>query len=348
MLDFAADYSRRILLVAAATILLGYILVALSGVVLPILVAVLVTALLYPAAAWLRRHGWPKLLATIAVMGTTLLVVLGLLTLVGPATASQLDELAIGAQEGLTRVTGLVAQGPFGLTEAEIDRRVDEAIDQVRQNLGGLASRVASGALVAVNLLAGVVIVLFLVFFFIKDGEQMAGWLVRLPRPEWRDDARELGRRSFEILTVYARSVVAVAVVDGVLIGLALLAIGVPLALPLAILTFLGAFFPLIGAVVAGAVAVLVALVAEGPSSALLVLVAVLVVQQVEGNVLYPLLVGGSLNLHPAVILLTLTAGSLIAGIAGALFAVPAAAVFSACASYLRERAHDPEGAEAA
>ena len=338
MLDFAAAYSRRLLLVAAAAILFGYVVVQLSGVVLPMMVAVLVTALLYPPAAWLRDRGWPRILATTAVMAGSLLLVLGLLSLVGPAAASQFDELAAGARSGLDQVTTLLTQGPLGVTQAEIDARVEAAIDQVRGNLGGLAGRVVSGALVAVNAVAGLLLVLFLVFFMVKDGDRIVDWLLHLPRREWRDDARELGRRAWEVLVTYMRGVVVVALIDAVLVGAGLLAIGVPLVLPLAIVTFLGAFFPLVGAVITGALAVLVAVVTNGLLAAALVLALVVVVQQVEGNVLYPLLVGRSLRLHPLAILLTLSAGTLLAGVVGALFAVPIAAVVSASGSYLHER----------
>lgn len=337
MLDFAADYSRRILLVAGAVVVLGYVLVQLSSVVLPVLVAVLVTALLFPPVAWLRRRGWPSWLATLAVMGLTLLLVAGLVTLVGPAAVSQFDDLAAGGQRGLQQATILLTEG-LGVSQAEIDQRLQAAIGQIRQNLGGIAGRVLSGALVAVNLLAGLVLTLFLVFFFLKDGDRIARWLVGLTRREWRDDARELGRLGFEVLVAYVRGIVVVGLIDAVLISAALLLIGVPLVLPLAIVTFLGAFFPLVGAVVTGGLAVLVALVSGGLGPAALTLVAVLVVQQVEGNVLYPLLVGRSLHVHPVAILLALSAGTVLAGVVGALFAVPIAALGAVFGSYLHQR----------
>jgi len=338
LLEFAAAYSRRLLLVAAAAVVFGYVVVQLSGVVLPVLVAGLVTALLYPPAAWLRRRGWPRILATVAVMAAALALVVGLLSFVGPAAASQFDELVDGARSGLAQVTALLTEGPLGISEAEIQERVGAAIDQVRQNLGGLAGRVVSGALIAVNLFAGLLLVLFLVFFMVKDGDRIAEWFLHLPRAEWRADARELGRRACEVIVVYMRGVVTVAVIDAVLIGAGLLAIGVPLVLPLAIVTFMGAFFPLIGAIASGALAVLVALVTNGFVDAALVLGLVVVVQQLEGNVLYPLLVGRSLSLHPLAILLALSAGTVLAGVVGALFAVPIAAVISTSGSYLHAR----------
>jgi predicted PurR-regulated permease PerM len=235
-------------------------------------------------------------------------------------------------------VTAFLVEGPLGISQAEIDRGVSRAGEQLRNSLGGIATQVLTGASYAANGLAEAILTLIIVFFFVNDGDRIWTSLVGLLRPSLHDDARALGRRAFTILKVYVRGIVVVAVADSVLIGLALWAIGVPLVLPLVVLTFLGAFFPLIGAVVAGAMAVLVALVSNGLVPALLVLLAVVIVQQVEGNLLYPLVVGTSLELHPLLILLALAAGTALAGVVGALLAVPVAAVASGTAFYLRER----------
>lgn len=343
VLDFAASYSWRLLLVAAALVVAGYVLVRLSTVVFPVLIALLITALLHPLVAWLKRRRVPGALAAALVLVGGVVAVLSLFALIGPAAGSQFDDLGAGVRSGLVQGAELLTSGPFGVSEDELQRRIREGEQQIRDNLYGLAGRVVSGALIAVNLLAGTVLVLFLVFFFLKDGEQMGEWAARLARPHWQDDARELGRRSFRVLSTYARGVVVVALVDAVLIGLALLLIGVPLVLPLAVVTFFAGFFPLIGAFVAGALSVLVALVTGGVSDAALVLLAVLAVQQIEGNVLYPLLVGSSLKLHPVATLLSVSAGTVLAGVVGALFAVPVTAVAVACGSYLRERAPGTE-----
>jgi len=322
-LDFAAAYSWRFLLVVAALVVAGYVLVRLSTVVFPVLIALLLSALLHPMVAWLKRRRVPGALAAALVLAGAVVSVLGLFSFVGPAAASQFDELGEGVRRGLVQGAELLTSGPFGLTEQDLQRRISEGEQQIRDNLYGLAGRVVSGALIAVNLLAGTVLVLFLVFFFLKDGEQMGEWAARLARPHWREGVRELGRRSFAVLNTYARGVVIVALVDAVLIGLALLLIGVPLVLPLAVVTFFAGFFPLVGAFVAGALSVLVALVTGGVGDAALVLVAVIAVQQIEGNVLYPMLVGSSLKLHPVATLLSVSAGTVLAGVVGALFAVP-------------------------
>lgn len=343
VLDFAASYSWRFLLVAAALVVAGYVLVRLSTVVFPVLIALLISALLHPLVARLRRRRIPGALAAALVLVGAVAAVFALFAFIGPAAASQFDDLASGVRQGLVQGAEQLTSGPFGVTEQDLQSRIREAEQQIRDNVYGLAGQVVSGALIAVNLLAGTVLVLFLVFFFLKDGEQMAEWAARIARPHWQDDVRELGRRSFRVLGTYARGVVIVALVDAVLIGLALLLIGVPLVLPLAVFTFFGGFFPLVGAFVAGALSVLVALVTGGVSDAALVLLAVLAVQQIEGNVLYPLLVGSSLKLHPVATLLCVSAGTVLAGVVGALFAVPVTAVAVACGSYLRERAPGAE-----
>lgn len=339
-LRFAADYGLRLLIVVAAALAVGYLLVALSSVLLPVAVALLLSTLLAPVASRLKRIGVPSALAALVVLLVAVLVLILLIGSLVPAVAGQFSALSAGVRAGLGRVTTLLVEGPFGLSSQEIDMRINEAIAQARGNLGGLAGQALTGALIAVNVFAGVILTLFLTFFFVKDGRLMWEWVVRLVRPEWREDAREMGRRTWRVLRSYVRGVVVVAIVDAVLIGLALLLAGVPLIVPLMLITFMGAFFPVVGAVVAGALAVLVALVTQGGSTALFMLGTIVVIQQVEGNILYPYLVGPSLALHPVAVLLALSAGTVLAGVVGALFSVPIAAVVSVCAAYLRERAH--------
>ncbi|HEX6024515.1 MAG TPA: AI-2E family transporter, partial [Solirubrobacter sp.] len=178
----------------------------------------------------------------------------------------------------------------------------------------------------------------FLSFFLVKDGRRMWTWLLEMVPRRRRDAINEMGSRAWTVLTSYTRGVVFVATVDAVLIGIVLLALGIPLALPLIVLTWVAAFFPIIGAIAAGAAAVLVALVSDGPTAALIVLVAIVVIQQVEGNVLYPVVVGPRLRLHPLVVLLSVAAGGTLAGIPGAFLAVPIATVLGALLGYARER----------
>ncbi len=336
-LKWAATMSLRFLLIVAALTVVVYGLVRLSAVVLPVLIALLLASLLAPPAEWLKRKRVPGVLATTIVLVGSLALVLGLLASIVPAVAAQSDELAGQARAGFQQAT-LLVQGPLGINQAQIDGTINMAIERLRGSIGGVASGVLTGAAIFANALAQTILTLIVAFFFVNDGRRIWGGLVGLLRPTVRDDADALGKRSFTILKAYSRGIIVVAVVDAALIGLALLLIGVPLTLPIVVLTFLGAFFPLIGAVVTGAVAVLVTLFSNGLTDAILVLVAVLIVQQVEGNLLYPYVVGGSLELHPLLILLALAGGTAVAGVVGALIAVPVAAVASGALSYLSGR----------
>jgi putative heme transporter len=182
-----------------------------------------------------------------------------------------------------------------------------------------------------------------LTFFFLKDGTRLWDWVVELFHEDRQPVLREVGDRSWAVLSAYVRGVFLVACIDAVLIGAALLIVGVPVAMPLIVLTFVAAFFPILGAFVAGAAAVLVALVANGTVAALVILAVIVAVQQLEGNVFYPVVVGRKLRLHPVGILLALTAGGVLAGVAGAFLAVPVAAVTAAVIDYTRERREEQQ-----
>jgi len=192
-----------------------------------------------------------------------------------------------------------------------------------------------SGALAALNVLAAVLLTLVLTFFFVKDGRQLWGWIAGLSGRHQRS-AEALGERIWRVLTGYVQGIALVALIDALLIGGALLVLGVPLAMPLTVLTFLAAFFPVVGAVTIGLAAVLVALVAKGGLAAAILALWIVVVQQLDGNVMQPVLVGRKLELHPVVVLLALTAGGVVAGLVGAFLAVPLAAVAGAVISFAR------------
>jgi predicted PurR-regulated permease PerM len=247
-----------------------------------------------------------------------------------PAAADEFGKLGDQVREGADELGTYLADLPLGLDEGEIQKQIDTIDDRVRENQTSIQSGVVSGAQAAGQFLAALAICLVVLFFFIKDGAVMWRWFVGL-FPESRKAALdELGERSWHVLTAYVRGVVFVAFVDAVGIGLALWLIGVPLVLPLALITFILAFVPLLGAIVAGAAAALVALVAVGPTAALLVIGAVVLVQQVEGNVLYPMIVGRTVSLHPVAVFLAVTVGGLLYGIVGAALAVPIATVAAA------------------
>ncbi len=339
-----ARVALEFLLVAAALAVLAFVLVRLRLVVLPVILAVFVSTLLVPPARALARRRVPRALATLLVMLGSVALLAGLVAALAPTVANEFDDLGREAQAGLDQVTRFLAERPFGIGRQEVDQGVDRVIERVRENSAALSRGLVSGAVLVGEVVAGFLLTIVLVFFFVNDGARIWGWVVSLFPTSRRADVDELGHRGWRTIGGYLRGVAVVALVDAVLIGLTLLVVGVPLALPLALLTFFGAFFPLVGAVVAGAVAALVALVTTGIGAALIVVVAILVIQEIEGDVLYPLVVGRAIRLHGVAILLLLTAGSVIAGVIGALFAVPLGAVVWEAVKYLRrERPPTPE-----
>ena len=335
-LESGGAFSWRLLAIGAVVFGALQALDFLRVVILPIAVALLATALLRAPVAALQRRRIPNGAAAALVMTAVALAVGGALAAIAPSFAAQLDQLGAGIQQGIRRLTELFAGEPFGVTAEDLRARVDAAIERLRANSGSLVQSVQSGALLVGEILTGFIIAVLLTFFFLKDGERMWRWLVAPAAPERRAVWTELGARIFRALGGYVRGIAFVGLTDAALIGLALLAIGVPLVLPLMLLTFLGAFLPLIGAFVAGLAAVLIALVSNGVVPALLVLAAIVIVQQVEGNLLYPLLMGATVHLHPAVILVALTLGGVLAGIVGVFLAVPVAAAGSVLADYMR------------
>ncbi len=333
----ASEASLRFLLIVAAGVVVVYGLVQLRLVVLPVVGAIMVSTVLVPLAARLVRLGLPPAIATLAAMFAGAAAVAGLIALIVPSVAGELDDLGESVESGIDQIVSWLADGPLGVSEAELNRGIDQAIERLGESSGSLAAGVLSGAQLVAELIAGLLLMAVLIFFFVKDGPRIWAWVVSLLPARRRDDANEIGARAWTALGGYVRGVSIVATVDAVLIGLALLIIGVPLVLPLMVLTFLGAFFPLVGAVLAGFVAALVALVSNGVAAAVAVIVVITLIQQLEGDLLYPVVVGRSVELHPVAILLALTAGAVLAGVIGALLAVPAAAVAWVAIDYLRD-----------
>ncbi len=343
-LAWAVGLSWRFLVVAAAAGLAAFLLLQLRLVVVPAVAALLLSTLFVPPVAWLRRHRWPPLLATWAVLLAAATALAGVVVLIVPRVGDELDDTGRAVQEGLRRIKDWLVEGPLGLSREDIDRYVNLLADNVRDNASTITSGLASGAYLAVEVVAGILLVLVFTFFFVKDGDRICSWALRHLDEDHRQLARALARRVWETAAAYVRGMAVVAAVDAAVIGLGLAVIGVPLVLPLAALTFVGAFLPLVGAVAAGAVAALVALVTAGAGAALLVVALVVVVQQVEGDVLAPLVMGRALKLHPLVIIVALTAGAVTAGVLGAFFAVPVTAVAVAVGNELRSQRADGTG----
>ncbi|MFC0004960.1 AI-2E family transporter [Micromonospora siamensis] len=314
-------WSACLIVVIVGFYLVGKVAVLLAPLAIALAVTLFLTALLDPVLLLLRRLRVPGAPAALLTILLLLGVLVGVGVLVWRLTAAQFGELSEQLGAGLQRSRDFVTT-----TLPVSDAQLDKLIDQVRSGFGGGFDPVG-GARTAAEVAGSTLLALVLLFFLLKDGRSMWRWVLRRLTGPNRDVTAEAGRAGWRTLGAYSRGTMIIAAIDAIGIGLALVLLGVPLALPLALITFLGGFVPIIGATVAGAVAVLVALAAKGPTTALLVLAAVIAVQQIEGNLLEPLIMKRQVQLHPAVILVVVTAGTLIAGISGAFVSVPIAAV---------------------
>ncbi|WP_319460545.1 AI-2E family transporter [Micromonospora sp. RTP1Z1] len=318
----AVTWSACLVVVIAGLWLLGKVAVLLAPLAIALAGTLFLTALLDPVLLLLRRLRVPAAPAALLTILLLLGVLVGLGVLVWNLTASQFGELSQQLDQGLERSRDFVTS-TLSITDAQLDRLVQ----QTRDGLSGSAPDPVGGARTAAEVAGSVLLALVLLFFLLKDSRSMWRWVLRRMTGPNRAVTAEAGRVGWRTLGSYSRGTMLIAAIDAIGIGLALVLLGVPLALPLALITFLGGFVPIIGATVAGAVAVLVALAANGPTTALLTLAAVIAVQQIEGNLLEPLIMKRQVQLHPAIILIVVTAGTLIAGIAGAFVSVPIAAV---------------------
>jgi predicted PurR-regulated permease PerM len=337
------------LLIAAVVILTTRLLGQLAPVTLAVVAALLLAALLMSAVDFLTRLRVPRgLAALIGVLGL-LAVLIGPVVLVGQQAATQFGDLGSRLDEGITRVRDWLINGPLPITDQQLNQLWQQTRDAARSALPGPAA----GATLAIEALGAALLTLVLLFFLLKDGHHMWAWLLNRLPARWRHRADGAASAGWHALSGYVRGTVIVATVDAIGIGTALLIVGVPLALPLTLLTFVSAFVPIIGATVAGAAAVLVALVANGPTEALIILAAVIAVQQTEGNLLEPIVMGRAVRLHPAVILVAVSAGTVLAGVAGAIIAVPVVAVAYRVITTLTrdetrdETSHGPEAEDA-
>ncbi|MFH5824383.1 AI-2E family transporter [Georgenia sp. AZ-5] len=331
-----AAWSWRVLVIVAAGAAVVYAVITFQTVVVSFLAALLLAVLLEPFAGWLRRRlHFPRALASLTAILAAVVFVGGLLVLAGRSIYNGFGELADRAVQGFNELTAWLAEGPLGISEDQIDQWMSQLTDQVRANSDVLVSGVANVTGSVTTVVTGALIAVFCLFFFLKEGRRIWQWFVRLAPRTARERINESGIRAWVTLGGYARTQILVAFVDAVGIALGAIILGIPLALPIGVLVFLGAFIPIVGALLSGTVAVLVALVDQGLVTAVIMLLIVLAVQQIEGNLLQPWLQSNALALHPIAILLAVTAGTGIAGILGALFAVPVVAVLNTVVLYL-------------
>lgn len=332
-----AGYAWRLLAIAIAVGVVVLALARLWLIVLPVVGALVIATALVPVASWLRRNRVPALLAAWLALLGAVVVVGGLGTAIAVAVVNGSDDFDLSVDRGLERVEGWLVDGPFGLSGAPLTDLREQAGTWLSSNAGGVSGQVIGGATLLFELVAAALLTVVLLFFFVKDGPAIWSWSVRQWPVRWRPTIDEAGRRCWSVLGSYLRGTAIVGAVDAVLIGIALAVIGVPFVIPLALVTFLGGFLPLVGATLAGLLAALVALVSGGVVDALLVLGVILVIQQVEGDLLAPYVLGRSLRLHPVAILVALAAGATLGGIIGAFLAVPLAASAYTVLEYARE-----------
>ncbi len=343
--------SWRLILVSAAAVVLFWVLGQIWSVLLPVLLGLLLSTVLWPPVRWLRKR-MPNALAAAAVLLSFLAVLAAGLALLVPQIIADSGNIAEQANDGLESFREFLAGEPFNLGPDELGGFIDQGISKLQSSAETIAAGVVTWLGVVGSFVVTGVMVLILTFFFLKDGPNFLGWLRRWIGPKAGHHFGEVTTGIWDSLAGYMWSSAAVAAIDGVFIGLGLWILGVPFVIPLAVLTFVGGFIPIVGAFAAGGVSILVALVAQGPWIGLAVLGLVVVVQQIEGNVLSPMLLGNAVNLHPAVVLASITIGGSLFGITGAFLAVPATSVLAVITRYLREEAlglpHPTAGGSAA
>lgn len=338
--------SAQILLVLTVVVVSVFALLQIRLLVIPGLIALILAAAIAPFVNLLKRRGLPGSAATAVAFVALLAVLAGVTTVIVASIRSQWGELASQASSGLDELQSFLLNGPIPVDGGQIELARAAIVDFAA------SSQVRSGAITGLSVitefLAGASLMVVILFFFLKDGTGIWNFFLRPYTGAREAKLRRSGARTIQVLGDYVRGTATVALVDTVAIGSALLILQVPLAIPLAIIVFIGAFVPIVGATVAGILAALVALVANGPVVALIVVIVVIAVNQLEGNLLQPVVMGKSLQLHALVILLALTAGTILAGIIGAVLSVPLAAVVWAIIQVWTTDSKDPDPADSA
>jgi predicted PurR-regulated permease PerM len=341
-LQRAAAWSWRLLVVGLLIYVAFRVASALSLVVLPCIAALLLTALLQPLTARLRRAGMPSLAATWCTVLAAIVILAGISILAANRVSADYPRLQTEVKHTAHAVQASLAGAPFHLNSARLQQYYNDLVHFLSQHKSLIAGTVVTGGKIVLELLTGLVLMIFITFFLLKDGERIWAWLIKGLRPETRQRMDNAGGAAWAALVNYVRGTTAVAAIHAVFIGLALWLLGVPLLVPLIILVFVAAFVPLVGILVAGALAIVVTLGTKGWIAAVILLGVFLLENQIESHLLQPLVVGRIVRLHPLAIILVLAVGGIVAGIAGAIVAVPAAAAI--CYAWPHLRGSPPPG----
>ena len=342
LLQQLAAWSWRLLLVGLLIYVAFRLASALRLVVLPCFAAMLLTALLQPLTARLRRAGLPSLAATWCTILAAIAVLAGVGTLAANRVSADYPQLSDEVRHTARQVQVSLAGPPFHVSSVRLQQYSNELVQFLTQHKSLVAGTVVTGGKIVLELLTGFVLTMFITFFLLKDGQRIWGWLVSGLGRQAKKRASNAGWAAWTALVNYVRGTTIVAAIHAVLIGLALWILGVPLLIPLIILVFVAAFVPLIGILVVGALAILVTLGTKGWLAAVILLAVFLLENQIESHLLQPLVVGRIVRLHPLAIILVLAVGGIVAGIAGAIVAVPSAAAISYAWPYLRGREPEP------
>ena len=345
--EIATQWSWRLLVIAAAGFVGIWLLRYFSEITVPLAVAVLGTALTVGAVDWLDKKGLPRIAATAVVVLGMLIGLFGVLALVGQQLATQFSDLKSNVVEGIDQIQDWAKTGPLNLSDSQIQDWIDRGKAQITNSDTEFFTTASNVGTTVTHLVAGFFIALFASFFFLYEGERIWSWVVALFPKAAREKVHSSGQTAWASLTAFVRATILVAFVDAVGIAFGAWVLGVPLTFAIGVLVFLGAFIPIVGALASGMVAVLVALVAQGPVVALIMLAIVIAVQQIESHVLQPFLMGKLVAVHPLAIILAIAAGIAVAGVVGALIAVPLAACLNGVVKHLVNDAQpfqdDPE-----
>jgi predicted PurR-regulated permease PerM len=336
-LQTSAAWSWRLLLLAAALYVAARVAALLYIVVVPCAAAILLTALLQPLTARLRRRGMSPLAATWCILLLAIVLLGGAGWLVTTRVQADYPSLVTQFKHTTTQVQAWLAGPPFHLHTGSLQQLSNDVVKYLSQHKSAVEGTVVTGSRIVVELLAGVVLCFFVSFFLIKDGDRIWRWLTSRFQPERRRRADLAGAAAWQAVVYYVRGTSAVAAIHAVVMGITLTIIGAPLVAPLALFMFVAAFVPLVGVLVAGALALLVVLATKGWIAAIIVLVVLVVMNQLEGHLLQPQVVGKMVRLHPLAVILVLAVGGVVAGIAGAVVAVPITAAVTRAARALRD-----------
>jgi predicted PurR-regulated permease PerM len=337
----AGAYAWAIIGLLVLAVLFGLVVAQLSSVVIPLVIALFPAAVLQPLTDRMKARGAPDWLAALVVLLGTIGIVTLVVTFIAQQVGDQLDALGQSITSGYEQLDDFLRSGPFGLQPISIDELIEQLSGQLQgavpdgtalaDNALGFARRLFTGA-------TSLLLMLIALFFYLKDGRSIAAWVRSVFPHVLHDDVAVIGEMTWRTIGGYIQGQLLVALVDGVFIGIGLWILGVDLALALGVMVFFGGLFPIVGATISGFLAALVALATNGPGTALLVVGLVLLVQNLEGQLLQPLILGRALSIHPLAIIVSLAVGGFLLGILGAFLAVPVAAAAAQTIGYLRRR----------